>query len=322
MEIRISAVAPTYRRRHGLPRFVEALLSPPELHELVVASDGSDDGSVEWLERRRLSDERLVVLDLPNRGVGPTRQAGIEAATGDVVLLMDDDVIASPGLVAGHARHHTELEPKLVLGYMPNEWDHLPPGRRGLGYIYRRWYELFAARFASEPQLVLYGLWGGNFSMPRAEFLKVRMDRLAVRRGQDDREFGIRCQKAGIRGVYDRSLRAEHLYDRNMDQYRNDCRFQGISRTLVQGAHVDVLPGDRPDDHPYPMVWEGVGTGLPSQLRRVWPTLARDPFFGLMTATLTLLWKTGVRTEHLGLEVQAARAIGSLETMRGVNDTI
>src|SRR4051794_17654841 len=105
----VSVVAPTYRRRDALPRFVEPLLAQDDLHELVVAVDGSADGSVEWLEERGQRDRRLVVVDLPNRGAGPTRQAGIEAATGDVVLLLDDDVIAAPGLAAGHARHHREL---------------------------------------------------------------------------------------------------------------------------------------------------------------------------------------------------------------------
>ena len=32
---------------------------------------------------------------------------------------LDDDVIAGPGLVSGHAVHHRGTQYKLVLGYMP-----------------------------------------------------------------------------------------------------------------------------------------------------------------------------------------------------------
>src|SRR5947207_822460 len=71
----VSVVAPTFRRRPGLSVFVEPLLAQPALTELVMAVDGSDDGSLEWLHERRRSDERLVVLDLPNRGAGAARQA-------------------------------------------------------------------------------------------------------------------------------------------------------------------------------------------------------------------------------------------------------
>jgi glycosyltransferase involved in cell wall biosynthesis len=315
---RVSVVAPTYRRRHGLPRFVEPLLSEPELDELVMAVDGSDDGSVEWLRERGSGDDRIVVLDLPNRGAGATRQAGIEAATGDVVLLLDDDVIAAPGLVAGHAAHHRDLDRKVVIGYMPNDWESLPRGRRAIAYIYREAYELRCSEFRADPDLVLHGFWGGNFSMPRADFLRVGVEGIAVERGQDDREFGIRCAKAGMRAVFDPSLVGEHLYDRNLEQYRYDCRLQGESRRLIHDAHADLV-GDQLADEPAPShVRDAVGQRLPGPVRRAWPLLARDPLFGIVTAALTELFEAGVRLEHLGTELQAARAIGSLETMRGV----
>ena len=318
MKPRVSVVAPTYRRRHGLPQFVEPLLHEPELHELVMAVDGSGDGSVEWLQQRRRDDGRIVVLDLPNRGAGPTRQAGIEAATGEVVLLLDDDVIAAPGLVAGHGRHHTELEPKLVQGYMPNDWQRLPRGRRGIAYIYRRAYELHVGRYLDDPHFVLHGFWGGNFSMPRADFLRVGMEGLAVRRGQDDREFGLRCAKSGIRPVYDPSLMGEHLYDRELAAWRRDCRVQGESRMMLHQAHADLVGEALSEDESGPHVMDAVGTGLPAPVRRVWPLLARDPLFHVSTAGLAAMFSAGVRLKHLGMEVQSARAIGSLETMRGV----
>jgi glycosyltransferase involved in cell wall biosynthesis len=317
---RVSVVAPTYKRRDGLEAFVEPVLREPHLHELVMAVDGSDDGSVEWLRERALHEPRLKVLDLVNRGAGPTRQAGIEAATGEVILLLDDDVIAQPGLVAGHARHHVGLEPKLVLGYMPNDWAGLPPGRRGVAKLYLDAYEHYVQRYERDPEFILTGLWGGNFSMPREQFLRVRMDELAIRRGQDDREFGIRCHKAGIRGEFDRSLCAQHLFDRPLDAYRRDCRVLGESLVLMAGIHPDVIGGDlvRGESHARPE--EGVGVNLPRPVRRAWPLLARDPAFDSVTATLSGLFALGVRTRAIALEAFAARALGSLETMRGILD--
>lgn len=317
---RISVVVPTFNRCEALPSFVERILEEPGLHELVMAVDGSTDGSQEWLREKATEDPRLVVLDLPNRGAGATRQAGIEAASGDIVLLMDDDVLAAPGLVSGHAGHHRNGERKLVLGYMPNEWSSLSPGLRAIALIYRRAYEGHCRRFADDPDFVLHGLWGGNFSMPRQAFLDVGVEMLSVKRGQDDREFGIRCLKAGITGVFDPSLQGRHLYRRTIEQFRRDMRVQGESRKLIHDVHEDLL-GARLVDTPHGSeVDDAVGLGLPKPLRRLLPALARPPLFGALTGILTVMFRVGVRWRHLGLEYFAARGIGSLETMRGVLD--
>jgi glycosyltransferase involved in cell wall biosynthesis len=317
---RISVVAPTYNRRAELPAFVEPLLREPGLHELILAIDGSDDGSLEWCRERAKDDPRLKAFMFPNRGAGATRQAGVEQAEGEVVLLMDDDVIAEPGLVMGHLRHHLQLERKLVLGYMPNDWESLPPGRRGIAKIYRRAYEGHVSRFATDPDFVLHGLWGGNFSMPREEFMRTGVEGLGVKRGQDDREYGIRLFKAGVRGEYDPSLRGRHLYNRSFEAFRKDCRIQGESRVLIHEVHDDLL-GKELVRHPGGSeVDDDVGLGLPRPVRKVWPYLARDPWFGLTTGALTLAFKLGVKTKVLRLEVLSARAIGSLDTMRGVLD--
>ena len=317
---RISVVAPTYNRLGSLPQFVEPLLREPGLHELVVAVDGSDDGSVEWLEDRRRTDSRIVPLDLPNRGAGAARQAGVEAATGEVVLLLDDDVIARPGLVEGHARQHSALERKVVVGYMPNDWTVLPPGRRGIAYVYRRAYETHCAGFVRDPEFILHGFWGGNFSMPRDDCLQVGIEGLQIHRGQDDREFGIRCAKAGMSGTFDRSLMGEHLYDRTLEQYRSECRILGQTAVMIHEVHADLVGSELAEEPGTAHVPDAVGMGLPPIVRPIWRRLAHDPLFGPITAAFVALFELALRQNHLGLEVAAARAIGSLETMRGVLD--
>jgi glycosyltransferase involved in cell wall biosynthesis len=315
----VSVVVPTYQRRDALPAFVEPLLADPALHELVVAVDGATDGTLDYLRDRAASDGRVKVLDLPNRGVPPTRQSGVEAATGEIVLLMDDDVIAEPGLVTGHARRHAAGGRRLVLGYMPNDWRKLPPGRRGIAHIYARAYDAACRRFAAEPDHVLLGLWGGNLSMPREEFLRVGVTtEMSLPRGQDDREFGIRLFRAGVRGEFDSSLRAEHRYDRPLDKFRSDCRIQGATRKLIHDLHPEIVGDTLQRAHTDANAVDEVGQGLPVPLRRALPLLARDPFFGLVTGVLTRLFRLAVRARWLPLETFAARGIGSLETQRGV----
>jgi hypothetical protein len=156
--------------------------------------------------------------------------------------------------------------------------------------------------------------------MPRAKLLEVGIQKLAVRRGQDDREFGLRLLKAGVRGAFDPQLASVHLYDRDLAAFRRDCRVQGQSRRLIHDVHDDLLGGALVHEPAGSEVADAVGLGLPAPLRRLWPALARPPLFDVATGGMELLFRAGVRAEHHGLEVFAARGIGSLEVMRGVLD--
>ena len=68
-----------------------------------------------------------------------------------------------------------------------------------------------------------------------------------------DREFGLRCQKAGIRGVFDRELLAHHRYRRTPEEYLRDCRRGGrgkkeLHRAFAASRTADetVAAGTRP----------------------------------------------------------------------------
>src|SRR5688572_28355320 len=137
----VSVVVPTHRRRERLPATVEPLLDDPSTSEVVVVVDGSADGSYEWVRHRAAAEPRLRALRTPGIGPAAARAAGVRAASGAVVLLVDDDVVAAPGLVSGHARRHAHDDGLLVVGYMPLR---VPPERRAGDFaerLYAREYE-------------------------------------------------------------------------------------------------------------------------------------------------------------------------------------
>ena len=87
--MRFSVITPTYNR----PDFLsEALLSVQKQRgvawEAVVVDDGDGSG-VEVV--RRLNDQRIRALQNPSRGQVDARNTGVEAAQGEVIVLLDDD---------------------------------------------------------------------------------------------------------------------------------------------------------------------------------------------------------------------------------------
>ena len=85
----VSAVIPTYDRAHLIGRAIESALAAigPE-DEVIVVDDGSTDGTAAAVEPYT---DRVRFLQEGHAGAGPTRNAGIAAARGDLIALLDSD---------------------------------------------------------------------------------------------------------------------------------------------------------------------------------------------------------------------------------------
>lgn len=233
-----SVVVPTYMRRRRIEQVVSAVLEDPCAEEVVVVVDGCRDGTLEALQEMARRHPRLRPVFVENRGEGLARQAGAEEAKGDVLVFLDDDVIAGSRLVSGHLRHHAEREGLVVMGYAPT--DLVRPRRPGqfATELYAREYEHTCDEWEQHPRLILESLWAGNFSIRRSDALEVG---LASPTGplpyHEDRAFGLRCRDAGLTGCFDRSLRARHLHSRSMEQFVSDARRQGAGALQIHRSH-------------------------------------------------------------------------------------
>jgi glycosyltransferase involved in cell wall biosynthesis len=92
----LSCVVPAYNEADSLPLFLprlrEALQALTDRFEIVVVNDGSRDATLQVLSALVLQHPEIVVVDLSrNFGKEPAMMAGLEAAAGEVVVLMDAD---------------------------------------------------------------------------------------------------------------------------------------------------------------------------------------------------------------------------------------
>jgi hypothetical protein len=132
------------------------------------------------------------------------------------------------------------------VGYMPVEQR---PGATALPQRrYAAAYERSCDIWDEDPREILMTLWAGNFSLRRDDALRVGLAGAERLDYHADRDFGIRCHAAGLIGVFDRSLRARHRYERTTAGLARDARREGRDLTLLHMLHRDVLgplPGDR-----------------------------------------------------------------------------
>ncbi len=97
----LSVIIPVYEEEENLPRLIpeiHAALATQNLsYEIICVDDGSRDGSLSVLETMSHDDETLVILSFRrNFGQTAAMQAGLDAARGQRVALMDADLQNDP----------------------------------------------------------------------------------------------------------------------------------------------------------------------------------------------------------------------------------
>ncbi len=209
----ISVVIPTCNRRQTLADCLSALSRqqlPAGQFEVIVIDDGSSDDTEDFCKKLKAPFPFRYFRQL-NSGAGAARRLGVEQAQGKYLLLINDDTIAAPDLLACHlAVHDKEQGSKVsVLG----NFQYLPAAReRALTYYLSVRPFLFpmmymkAGRYSDPVYFVTC-----NLNVPRQAVLKAGSFDPGLRAGEDT-DLGIRLFQRDFQIVYEPKAQAIHQH--------------------------------------------------------------------------------------------------------------
>ena len=236
----LSVVMPTFNRRHILPRSLESIFAqdlPASEYELIVVVDGSNDGTAEYL-RSLCPPCALCIIEQPNQGLAFALNRGIAAARGQIVLLMDDDLVLDPSNFRSHLRaHHGDglvvHGPVLVAedsaDTLATEWirevvaDEIKRWERG--WTWPDDANIDPNYSISRTALLASGGYDENF------------------RWRQNTELGLRLVKMGLRIVYEPGAIAHHIYVKSSRQLLNvQVSSWGREEIALVRKHPELRP--------------------------------------------------------------------------------
>jgi GT2 family glycosyltransferase len=242
----LTVVIPTYRRPDLLRRCLESLAAQDARgsFDIVVVDDASGDETTRMLEQRSASMPELTWTSLPaNRGQAAARNKGVELAGAPTVLFVDDDIVASPSLVATHLRLLSAADAENddgtlgVVGLV--EWHPDLPATP-----FRRWLDSTQLQFG-------YHTWmaPGPIDPPETAFYTCNLSMSAQLfrdaggfderlRSLEDIELGHRLGRLGFRLDYRPEALAWHARDIDLAAF---CRRQVVvGAAAVQLRAIDT----------------------------------------------------------------------------------
>lgn len=255
-------IVPTYNRCGLLRKTLPTILNqdlPPDEYEVIVVSDGSNDATIEYVSTLATSVS-VRILDRPHGGLAGARNAGIEAARGDLVLLIDDDMLCSPTWAREHLTAHLSAGSCVVCGPTLTATESRP----GLATeMSREWYENYAMRLTREggPRSQCDAWVTSNCSAARALLLSHGgFDETF--RYQEDRELSFRLWSAGVSFRYLPDATAHEIYSKSAS---NVVRSDAVQRGVSEVQLCRKFPFYRPHSLPARMIGRS-----PAKLLLVW----------------------------------------------------
>lgn len=239
--LRASVVIPTLNRRALLLRTLESFghqSIDPERFEMIIAVDGSTDGTVEALAELRTPYTLRWLVSERNRGTAVSANAGAWAARNEVLIITGDDMLADPDMVAAHLEAHERHGVVLVQGDYP-----LAPGhdRNGASLAYERSRSLSMSKAVAD-HAVTWHVWAGNFSIRRQTCVDVGgFDESFREYGGEDTDFGLRVAALGIPFIFEPRALSHHLHVVTPQRYRRQVFFEGRAIVRVARKHGHPL---------------------------------------------------------------------------------
>ncbi len=114
---KVSVIIPVFNMEKFVAECLESVLQQTLNDiEVIIINDGSKDNSLKIIREYQRRDNRIIVIDKENAGVGAARNDGIKAATGDYIAFMDpDDMYASKDVLL-HCYEVAERENVSIVG--------------------------------------------------------------------------------------------------------------------------------------------------------------------------------------------------------------
>ncbi len=220
----ITVVIPTRNRRTSLLRTLAALTRqdyPPGRFEVVVAIDGGTDDTRASLDCVALPFALRVVGFENPLGAAAARNLGARGATAPLLLFLDDDIEAAPGLLSAHARARASGV-NVSTGYLRTQTRTNPP-------IGEDRADAAPGHAADLFQIALRGWWEAMFSRMRRpghryDFRDVLTGNCAI-----DTDSFHRA------GGFDESFGCHEDYEMGVRLVESSCEFRFIEEAA--GVH-------------------------------------------------------------------------------------
>ena len=239
--MKTSVVIPSYKPELKLKKTLEKLVPQAALiDELIIVIDNSNYTEFAKLLVEEYSTKlNIKIFPQSNSGRAISRNRGVEASTGDIIIFLDDDMLTEKDLIEKHIQYHVKTPGIIVSGNgYRNPDDAKHDFDKFLVKVETGWKKQSGG--SGEITFKKFNFTACNMSLPRQVFEQLGGFDTRFSDGEDF-DFAVRAINNSIRIIYDNTLLAWHNDWPGIDTYIKRQNEYELAKIQIVKVHPDYL---------------------------------------------------------------------------------
>lgn len=207
----VSVIIPTINRAEVLLDTIKDILKQDFTDFEVIVVDQSDDINRNAIELLKNSSVPCRYFKANFKGLPQARNFGLQKASSDIILYIDDDIRCNTDLVKNHYKAHLHTGATLIAGGITEDGD---IANSKIAGNFNRWTATAVSNFSSTKAGWCSHAKGCNFSVKRQAFTNVGGvdENLSIGAAlYEESELALRLKKAGYQAWFEPNAHLIHL---------------------------------------------------------------------------------------------------------------
>jgi GT2 family glycosyltransferase len=181
-----------------------------------------------------------MVIESSRRGRAAACNAAVGAASGEILVVLDDDMEPASALVGRHRAAHAAERRRCVLGPVPVSDDDRSPVAR---YIAGRFARHMVRLAEPDHRFIARDFYSGNMSLRRDVFLEVGgFDESFAIYGNEDVDLFLKLRAAGVEIGFDATAAAVQRYTKSFGELVADTVAKGRTAVHLARRRPEAIP--------------------------------------------------------------------------------
>lgn len=209
LEIKASVIIPSFNGARKINHLLDSLLKQTAHEfEIIVVIDGSTDHTIDILSPYHKAFRKFKVILQNNQGRSRCRNNGAKAASADILIFYDDDMIPASDSVEKHLNFHSQFLGILCGDVVEIFGANVSDLQNYKAWLTAKWTSKYAGDFTKMTRSNLF-FTAANCSFPKALFLQMNGFDEDLS-DAEDYELARRALDRHVPVVYDKCNKAVH----------------------------------------------------------------------------------------------------------------